>query len=463
MSHLFIARVACLPLLLALAVVEPSRRSMPADVPEQRRTPSGASDSTRPAKAPTQTWIVNDGKPIVMGDERSSEEFEAMDVDLLARQLLSDEESILRTMLRERLVLAELDATFVDRLAKAIGSVIRESGLPNRTRDEKWPRALDEPSVLLIELLTNPAVTRSTREDVASAIFPKPIVCYSPRVAEGDPLHVTLRAPSMLDAGLPLILRARVAEIRAAGATLCAAKGPFQSMCTLDCNMLPPEPGVHSIEIDVEWLVLTQSSAEPRRSGTLGEWLELAFVDESADDRLGIVARRRETFPAEVRRLAPGETPRERVIEPALRPRMSTLFSIRKAAIERGDDGKHTFALELDMLGDPSDGVPLLLRPEVHLGEQAIRFAPIVRAAVGGNRYSLGGLRFRAPLGDVPEELDTFDLVLRPVLDGDGPSLMRRVGEQQPTTLPSLDRVWGEAIWFEDVPLAWVDRASGRG
>jgi len=422
-------------------------------------------ESSKAATPPTQRapTIIDDGVTFSSGRVYSAAEFVDLGAGQTADRILYEPSSSVRRHFGTRLRGEEFDPEFLEEIVTAIAGKVQNRS-ETRTRRAMGLGAVE----LVAELLTWPSVSPEVREAALLQMFSPPWIEWNPRLRPDEPFVVRTHAgPSSLS-DLPFHVRSRVRRLRVDGQTLCSSTCGFLRSGGISCDSLPEVDDDQHFEVDVEWLILTNASVAPRADGALGTWLSLAFDEPSTagpgrelDTLHGIAARGTRTLGGTVKRLQPGESPRAGVHDSELRTRIASLFRVKSAVVAPDDATEGVVAtVELEMIGKPVEGAPIIAIPVVSIGDHQFRFDAIRRGQTGDRQWSTGSLRFVMRLESLPQDVRRFDLVLEPDLAAEAVPVRSRAGSTR--TVQDTERAWGEPIYFENVAVTRSDLTTAR-
>ena len=204
--------------------------------------------------------------------------------------------------------------------------------------------------------------------------------------------------------------------------------------------------GVHSIEVDVEWLVLrTVSGVQPPDRDL---W---AIADDAEALRAaGCYARRSATLKHSVEVVGQGVPLVVPVVDPELRASMRSAITVKKAEVSRRPVGTTlTLELVIDCSAPPID-LTMILRPVVEIGGHRLIARPFSARATSTSRSRSGQTTWQLEVPALGDDVRSLRLTLEPVLD----DVRLSKGHQ---------RAWGEAIVFDEVQIERRDLRTPAG
>ncbi|MFO0873453.1 MAG: hypothetical protein U0575_05720 [Phycisphaerales bacterium] len=245
----------------------------------------------------------------------------------------------------------------------------------------------------------------------------------------------------------------RIIQIRIDGTALDEAadkarRGPMTAMLM---RPLPPlEPGEHTIEVDVERLIVQQdmNSTGPSASRLQDLFENADRLPDPPGEEPRRLARSVTTLSRKVAILPAEEPMRTSFVDESKRALVQQTFRVEQAVVRRRQGKGVRVTIKLDP-GTPPEGVPILVTPVLAVGDRKERGSTIgIRGQKGGYRMN-GSPMLTFDLPELDPSVTSIDLVLEPEL----------MDEFRGTA--GWDRVWGEPIEIRQIRLDRRDLEGG--
>lgn len=289
------------------------------------------------------------------------------------------------------------------------------------------------------------------RIELANAWVGPPEIDVPPR-SRSVWLHLNPAASRSL--GGPFRAIERVLQVRVDGTALeesadQARRGRLSSVLTRPLSNLGV--GEHTIEIDVEQLIVQHDMASP--GGTTSRLTPELFENlERIPDAPGVEPRRLAhgvtTLVKKVAVVGADEPMRSSFVDDSRRAEVQQTFKVEQAVVRARQGAGVRVTIKLDP-GKPPDGVPILVTPVLVVGERKERGTTIgIRGHKGGYRMN-GSPTLTFELPELDPSVTSVDLVLEPELMDE---FRGKAG---------WERVWGEPIRIEQIRLERRDLEGG--